>query len=267
MTTQKRDEAPITPLRLPKNVKTVIVYGGSFDPPHEYHIQAWHLGWVMFDPSTTFTVYVPAAQNPLKSTGPQASAKHRIVMLKAGGPPMNVNNKAPGAFASLWTDEVDRAQWNAQHAITKPSYTIDTIRRLRTILAKHITIRLLIGSDQVLQFHKWKDYKSLLRIAEPIVALRDPAPTPRDLLQQLDPKVWSIKERLAWAARIVPSEPMRRSSTQVRELIPYQPLNVKRWSDEAKLISLPVAQYIIKHRLYGVGTKYKPKSRKAARKR
>lgn len=253
----KVEEAPITPLKLPRGVKTLVVYGGSFDPPHEYHLVAWGLAWTMFG-NTARTLYVPASRNPLKERGPIAADDHRVAMLIAGCPLERAN--LFNGFGGVWTDEIDRANWHRDRGdVDLPSYTIDTVRRLRTLVPKDVTLRLLIGSDQVLAFHKWKEWRALLREAEPLIALREPARTPKALVDQLDPRIWSIRERLAWASRIAPFEPIPRSSTQVRDLIVRQPLSFAKWEDEAKfLVPHQIASYIIKHRLYGVGTKYKP---------
>lgn len=258
----KTQQAPITPLRLPKGIKTLIVFGGTFDPPHEYHLQAWALGQTMFDLSAR-TLYVPTARNPLKHRGPIASDEDRVAMLLAGGcfdGPNSVDS-----LGGVWTDEIDRADWQRRHGdANEPSYTIDTIRRLRSLVPKSIALRILIGSDQALAFHKWKQWRALLREAEPIVALRDPAPTPKALLDQLDTKVWSLRERLAWAARIAPYRPIKRSSTDIRELLARQPLSLSKWSEEAKAaIPHEFAPYIIKHRLYNVGTKSRVPPRSA----
>jgi nicotinate-nucleotide adenylyltransferase len=254
---KKVEEAPITPLKLPRGVKTLVVYGGSFDPPHEYHLQAWVLGRIMFGGGAR-TLYVPAARNPLKERGPVASDEDRVAMLLAGGPWKKRNSV--DFLAGVWTDEIDRARWHREQGQDDtPSFTIDTIRRLRTVVPESVTLRLLIGSDQALSFHKWKSWRTLLREAEPIVAMREPAPTPKDLVEKLDPRVWSLRERLAWAGRIVPYQPMRRSSTDIRALIARQPLTLSKWRDEAKLaVPHEFAPYIIKHRLYGVGTKHTP---------
>lgn len=253
---KKVEDAPITPLKLPRGVKTLVVYGGSFDPPHSYHLSVWFPIWVTHGDNTRL-VYVPAARSPHKQAGPVASDTHRVRMLMAGLR-LRARNAAPAA-QGVWTDEIDRARWRLQHDLAEsPSYTIDTIRRLRRITPKSVTLRLLIGSDQVLAFHKWRDWRSLLREAEPIVALRAPARTPRELIDQLDAKVWSLQDKLDWASRILPHRPLPKSSTRIRELLPLQPLDTADFWSELTCVTPEVKKYIVQHRLYGVGTKYKP---------
>jgi nicotinate (nicotinamide) nucleotide adenylyltransferase len=252
----KVEEAPITPLKLPRGVKTLVVYGGSFDPPHAFHLNVWYPIAQVFGPECS-VLYVPAARSPFKASGPVASDEHRIAMLLKGGQRIALNEL--GGLCGVWTDEIDRARWHRERSEkTTPSYSIETIRRLRQIIPKDTTLRLLIGSDQVLAFHMWRDWQALMREAEPLVVLREPAPTPKDLIGQLDGKVWSLREKLKWASRIVPSNIDRRSSTSIRTGLPSQPLVLRDWSLVDHGLKPEVAKYIIKHRLYGVGTKWKP---------
>jgi nicotinate-nucleotide adenylyltransferase len=256
---KKVEEAPITPLKLPRGVKTLVVYGGSFDPPHVFHLNVWYPVGQVFGPWCK-VLYVPAARSPHKATGPCADDHHRVEMLRVGGHVSPIQDSPVNDFGNtgIWTDEIDRARWNREHDRPhEPSYTIDTIRRLRTMVPRTTTLRLLIGSDQVLAFKNWFAWRSLIREAEPAVLLRSPAPTPKDLIKQLLDAGCSQQECLDWASRIIPFYTDTRNSTAIRNLLPLQPLSPTNWKHDLG-IQRNVAKYIIKHRLYGVGTKYKP---------
>lgn len=265
----KKQAAPITSLPLPKGVKTVVVYGGSFDPPHVWHMCASIVLRLMFR-ERSMMLYVPAAHSPLKPNGPIASDDQRLAMLQLGNLiqlPGSRRKPCPtGWHGIIWTDEIDRSRWEAEHHLRSRSYTIDTLRRLKSIIPANIQLRLLIGTDQAVQFHRWKKFREVMRLAEPVVVLRPPHKTPKMFLHALDSSVWNMKERLAWAERIVPSQPVYISSTDIRKYIARQPLNYKLW-DTSRYIDPNLANYIIKHSLYGVGTKYKLKPIKPARKR
>lgn len=69
----------------------------------------------------------------------------------------------------VWTDELDRS-----HGSGEPSFTIDTVRRLREVVRPPTPVRLLIGADQAIAYDRWKDSAELERLAEPAVALRPP---------------------------------------------------------------------------------------------
>lgn len=233
--------APITPLKLPAAVRTLLVFGGSFDPPHFYHtLVPLSIVNRLYGPGG-WLLYIPAAKSPLKAAGPVAPDEHRLAMLKLA-------LDLPGP-RSIWTDELDRAA----HDPARPSYTIDTLRRLRKIIRPSIKLRLLIGADQAALFHRWKDYRAILRLAEPIVMARDPITTVAHLYQSLDPAIWSREERAAWCTRMAPNFPMPAASTALRAAIAAAPANPAEWAHHPPLDELNdrVANYIIEHQLYG----------------
>ncbi len=264
----KHQEAPITRLRLPKGIKTIIVFGGSFDPPTTVHEDLCGLNAFMDFPSnSTLVLCVPVAKSPFKPDGPVASDVQRVAMLREGTE-MPVNSARTGTVACIWTDELDRCKWQKARGINIPSYTIDTIRRLRSIVPKRASIRLLIGADQAVQFHKWKEPELLQVLAEPLVLLRPPLSTPKLFLDALQQVGLDDREVIAWAKRIIPDRPSFISATSIRERLPFMPLNYAGWFGHVTgQLSYDVAQYIMKHRLYGVGTRYKPKQAKPSRKR
>lgn len=242
-----RAQAPITPASIPDNVKVVVVYGGSFDPPHRYHTDTpSNLLTQMYEDSG-WLLYVPAAQSPLKGRGPIASDSRRIAMLRLG-------LKGGGRDRqSLWTDEIDRARWQRRHGIDTPSYTIDTLTRLRTVLPRRVKMRLLIGADQAASFHLWRQCRRIIRLAEPIVMPRGKIASPRSLAKAMDATFWTAAEKTAWSKRLAPVEPAPDSSTSLRDLIPGALRTASQWRHTPGLnaVSTQVAAYIIKHRLYG----------------
>jgi nicotinate-nucleotide adenylyltransferase len=135
--------------------RSILVFGGTFDPPHLAHA---HLPRLIAERlGCDQILYVPARMNPLKDEGPSASAEHRVAML--------VLALADGPAARISTIELDREG---------PSYTVDTLRTLREHLGAGTDLRLLIGADQALEFHRWKDWQDILKLATPVVVLRPP---------------------------------------------------------------------------------------------
>jgi len=220
-----------------------------FDPPHFYHtIGPLSMTMRLFG-ETGWLLYVPAAKSPHKPTGPLASDRQRLAMLKLA---LDI----PGR-RSIWTDEIDRARWQGSHGGEVSSFTVDTLTRLRRILPKGIRLRLLMGSDQAAAFHKWKDCRAVIRLAEPLVMARDPIVTVNQLYQSLDAEFWTRDERAAWCRRMAPNFPMPASSSSVRERIPSAPRKAEDWKedDDLSMITTPVAEYIVQHKLYGFGSK------------
>lgn len=240
--------APIAPLRVPDGVTTLLVFGGSFDPPHRFHVAgplaALHS---LDDPDRAWLLYVPAARSPLKSARPLATDARRLAMLRLA-------LKGPGP-RSIWTDELDRAAWERRRGLARPSYTIDTLRRLRRALPRGVRLRLLIGADQAAAFHRWKSHRALVRLAEPVVMLREPYESASSVLRSLDKLAWSDADRRAWRSRVAPVPAINISSTALRGAIAKTPPRADAWKHHPLLRHLApeVARFIISHRLYGAG--------------
>lgn len=252
-------EAPITPLRLPEGVKTLILFGGSFDPITTAHTEVVWTIHVVAMMRHTHVLFVPAAKSPLKAHGPVASDADRVAMIKAARK-NSINDRAPTDWSSIWTDEIDRAAWERARGVERPSYTIDTVRRLRQIVPASVTLRLLIGSDQAVQFSKWKQHRTLRQLAEPLVLLRPPHRTVAQFIDAIAADGAGTREQLAWATRVLPGEATGTSSTQVREALPTLPPDAARWKNSRIGCQLgdKVARYIATHGLYGVATQHAP---------
>ena len=133
----------------------LLIFGGTFDPPHRAHVMlprlaADHLG-------CSRVLHVPAAMNPLKESGPETSDEDRLAMLRLA------LSGIEGAEIS--TCEIDRGGH---------SYFIETLSHLRSPTPRETGLRFLIGADQVFLFHQWKDWGGILDLADPAVLCRPP---------------------------------------------------------------------------------------------
>jgi nicotinate-nucleotide adenylyltransferase len=231
---KRSPEPPVTPLRIPKNITTVVVYGGMFDPPHSFHVDTVprlireRLG------DEAWLLYVPAAKSPLKPRGSEASDTHRVAMLR----------KVVGA-PHVWTDECDRARWLRSRGKERPSYTVETLRRLKTVLPRGVNLRLLIGADQAAAFHQWKSCRAVMRLADPLVMPRSPIQTRPAMARAMDAGFWTDDERRAWGERLLDHAVVPASSTEVRERL--RTAHADRWRD----VPVAIARYIREHGLYG----------------
>lgn len=209
----------------PPEQSRVLIFGGTFDPPHRAHIElpqhaARELGCDRI-------IYIPAAINPLKITAggpPPTPAEHRLEMLRLA--------LADVANVDISTIELER---------TGPSYTIDTLRELgadATTGAMH----LLIGADQALDFHRWKDWREILKLATPAVMLRAPwtdATFAKALRQRYD-----ADETRQWEERSLKCLPMVDvSATEIRR-------RITDGESTDGLIDPRVAAYVRDHGLY-----------------
>lgn len=208
--------------------------GGTFDPVHLAHITLPSAARAASGMGDACLLFVPAARSPFKADRPRTGDEHRVSMLRLA------IRDVP--HAAVWTDEIDRAaRTNA------PSYTIDSLERLRAATQSAAEIRLLIGADQAASFHKWREPRTIIRLAPPLVMLRgSDADSLATMLRAAG--FWTQPELEQWAASVVPTPLSPISSTRIRELLASSdPVN------EAELVAgldPAVLGYIRAHRLY-----------------
>ena len=212
--------------RAPAQSRTLI-FGGTFDPPHRAHVELPQAA--AGELNCDRIVYIPAAVNPLKvgSHAPPASPEHRLAMLRLAL--RDVKN------AEISTIEIDREG---------KSYTIDTLRALVPSLqaSKPSSLHLLIGADQALDFHRWRDWREILALATPAVMLRPPW-TPVSFGAALRQRYDEAESRM-WEARTLRTLPMLDvSATEIRSrVVANRPLD--------GMVPPAVEAYIREHRLY-----------------
>jgi len=130
--------------------------GGSFDPIHRGHLHAAQAAQASF--GLDRVVFVPAARPPHKAGRTLASGEHRLAMVRlaiAGHPDWCASDlelRRPG-----------------------PSYTVDTVRALARAVGEppDAQVFLVLGSDSLAGLPGWHEVEELLRLARPIVVLRD----------------------------------------------------------------------------------------------
>ena len=123
---------------------------------------------------------------------------------------------------TIWTGEADRA------ADGRPSYTVDTLGRLRDELGHGVKMRLLIGADQVAIFDTWHRPNRIVELAEPAVMLRPGEALPQDQ---------------TWRSRVVQVDAMDLSSTAIRR-------RVAAGESITGMVHPDVERYIAEHHLY-----------------
>jgi len=121
------------------------IFGGSFDPPHQAHLE---MAALASDNLALDQLYfVPAYRSPLKRKAPTASPRHRVAMVKL------LAENRPGWLVD--TFEIDQA---------RPVPTIETVRYFVKKNPDH-DYYLLLGGDQAVQFRKWVGWERLAEVA------------------------------------------------------------------------------------------------------
>jgi nicotinate-nucleotide adenylyltransferase len=132
------------------------ILGGSFDPPHVGHLLAANDAVEAL--ALDRLLFIPAAEQPLKTGLVAAPAKDRLAMVRllAGKDPR----------FGVDAIEVDRGGL---------SYTVDTVRALRERwqgLAP-LALFLLVGADVASTLPKWRDPEGIASLAEIVMLTRE----------------------------------------------------------------------------------------------
>ncbi len=194
------------------------IFGGTFDPVHDGHVIPVARAADRF--GLERVLWIPARLSPHKGA-PPTDARHRVSMLALAL-----------AGRSDWTlsfDELDREP---------PSYTVDTLRALSAPFLRD-ELWLLMGTDALASFGRWKDPEEIVRLAR--VAAFHREPFVGEGLRV--PPVEGLENRL----EVFDGGSFRISSTDLRD-------ELGRGGSPAGRVPEPVAEYLTKHRLYrGVG--------------
>lgn len=220
----------------------IALFGGTFDPIHRGHLNVARAAARRFGLREVW--FIPADIPPHKQRTPVTSYFHRYSMVT-----LAVADE-PDFLPSLL-----EAPEPGAHIERQPSYTIDTIRRVKTGLRRGDRLYFLIGIDAFRDIATWHKAGELLRECEFIVAAR-PGYSLEDVASSL-PKTLrpTLKElravglnealqRRGIAMHLLPETHEDVSATQIRAAMK------KRGGQLKKLVPDSVAEYIRKEGLY-----------------
>jgi len=118
-------------------IKTrIVVFGGTFDPPHQGHMKM--VDNVLFHGYADRCIMVPALNPPHKSGLPVSAFAHRLKMLEL----------AAAGRENIIISEIENTD------SSEPSYTYLTLMACKKENPA-AEIILLLGSDSLLQLHTW----------------------------------------------------------------------------------------------------------------
>jgi len=172
-------------------MKTIALYGGSFDPPHIAHkaiVEALlELDFIQK------VVVMPTFLNPFKASF-TAPAHLRLQWLTK-------------IFSSYEDVEVNSYEVDMKKEVS----TIETVKYL---LKKYDTIYLVIGADNLKSLHKWYKYDELKELVTFIVATRDKVAIPKEFITlKIDKNISSTDLRNNFESSKIPKE-VREEITQ-----------------------------------------------------
>lgn len=133
-------------------MRRVGIFGGTFDPPHRGHVAVAEACLVQAGLDEIW--WIPNRQSPHKPLSRAASPTHRLALLRA-----SLEDAAPllRAASTILTIELERPP---------PSYMLDTVKALQASedspQQEATALFLILGTDQIVQFHRWHGASELL---------------------------------------------------------------------------------------------------------
>ena len=130
--------------------KAVGIFGGSFDPPHKGHVEISKISLKKIRLKKIY--WIVTKKNPLKKK-PLFSLKQRVLRSK----------KAVKKYKKIKVLYLDDK--------IKSSHTINVINYFKKI-KKQRNLYLILGSDSLLNFHRWTSWKKIVKLTKLVVLSR-----------------------------------------------------------------------------------------------
>lgn len=196
---------------------SIVVIGGTFDPPHIAHTAFAQAACEHTD--SECVIFVPANRSPHKPGVAPTVAHHRLAMLRLA--------IADVPEARISTFELDRPA---------PSYTVYTLEALRDAVGPETRIHLLMGADQAASFERWYQWQRILELASPVIAVRHGSDQPLAAILRRHPE---------WRSCVMPAPHLDVSATEIRN-------GIAAGRDVHELLHPDVLHYVIRQGLYGL---------------
>lgn len=193
------------------------IFGGSFNPVHSGHVKLAR--FAKEELGLDKLIIVPANVSPFKIEGSISGADREAMCRLAFS--------ADEGFIVSGT-EINRGG---------VSFSVDTVSEM-TVLFPDCELFLIIGSDMLLQFDKWKEYKRILSMCTLAAVSRQREDKIRELEAFADEKL-----RQCGKVVIMPFEPLEINSTEIREKLALG-------ENVSELLPEKVYQYIKDRGLY-----------------
>jgi len=134
-------------------MRRVAIYGGTFDPVHNGHIEVARRVLELFELDEV--LFVPACLPPHKRTVGISSAFHRFAMLA-----LATKHEARLRISTVELDQPERP------------YAVETVARMQNELGGDRRLFFMIGADSWAEITTWHKWQRLLRMCDLIVVTR-----------------------------------------------------------------------------------------------
>ena len=128
------------------------ILGGTFDPPHKGHL---HISKLVIKKLYLTTLYwAITKQNPLKKTTPHNNENKRKTLCRQ-------MTRSEKKIKLLNTSDIKNS-----------NLTINILRKIKKKITKKTNLFFIIGADNLVQLHQWKDYKKIFSLCTVVVMNR-----------------------------------------------------------------------------------------------
>lgn len=214
------------------SVRSVLLLGGSFDPVHSGHVGLARYFCTLLHPDELRLI--PSGR-PWQKPEMVTPAVHRVAMLHAA---------FDGWPTPICIDEQEIRREG-------PSYMIDTLRSLRSELGGDVSLALIVGADQLVNLHTWRDWAALFDETHLCIASRpgftiDNAALDKAVATQITRRLASadqLRQTPSGLVCIATQLALDVSSTTIRAAMAGA-------GDATNLLPAPVLDYIQQHHLY-----------------
>ena len=198
------------------------IFGGSFDPIHNGHI---NLARYVLDHTDIDEVWLMVSPlNPLKPQGYVATDEQRLEMARLAV------KDIPGLEVS-----------DFEFTLPIPSYTYNTLKKIKEAYPE-IDFRLIIGGDNWASFEKWKNPQAIIDEFGLIVY-----PRPGEEISTLSNSKLIINNSSLIILKNAPLMPV--SSTDIRQLLSHK-RDLVNGRKEVLTLPASVLSYILSNKIY-----------------
>lgn len=125
------------------NIDSVLLFGGTFDPPHKGHIEALEVVINNICPSETYVIPAVLAGSVDGKKGPVTSFEQRIKMIQ-----ISLDESGLSTNPCIFISKIEKS-------MPTPNFTFKTIEEIKKRTKKKIIF--MMGQDQITSFHRWKN--------------------------------------------------------------------------------------------------------------
>lgn len=204
-----------------KMIKKIILFGGSFNPVHQGHVEMAKFAFANI--TAHELCFVPAKRSPFKKDKPQATDQQRVDMIKL-------------AIDGFKNFHIDQCELNRP----APSYTVDTLKYFIEKMSVKAKLYWLIGADMVADLGKWYKIEHIFDLCTICVVNRGGIEKPDFEKVQAD---LGRKKTKLLIDNMIETPFIEISSTEIRE-------RVNNGQKIDGLVPEKVGQYIISNNLY-----------------